>query len=278
MSGDDGEYGGDYGGEIPEEIADEDEGWSYANPKKWGTWFEQCGGSYQSPIDFDASTILAGAKHHGMMSADVTAISSNIRNSIKSTPLRGVKLGNNGLGLQVNGSFGSFFEYEVKNFNFHSPSEHKIQGVQYDAEMQIMMSSKTGDLAGFSILFQINSTAETAEPNEFLSSLGWADAPEADEEAHSIPGEIDLFGPFFESIEGMYYNYAGSLTRPPCTEDVMWVVFTTPACISKEQVATIKALFPDPMNNRPVQPVNGRKVRLGDMGTDASKMMMMLKR
>merc|ERR1719329_1423911 len=71
---------------------------------------------------------------------------------------------------------------------------------------------------------------------------------------------IDLGTVFAAQLGGNYYHYQGSLTRPPCTESVHWYILEQPAPISKSMVNNFKELFPSPMNNRPIQPINGRDV------------------
>ena len=56
-----------------------------------------------------------------------------------------------------------------------------------------------------------------------------------------------------------YYQFMGSLTTPPCSEGVLWMVLKTPVAISREQIKLFSQLFPN--NSRPVQPINGRAVR-----------------
>jgi carbonic anhydrase len=56
-----------------------------------------------------------------------------------------------------------------------------------------------------------------------------------------------------------YYQFLGSLTTPPCTEGVLWMVLKTPSAISREQIKLFSQLFPN--NARPVQPLNNRPVR-----------------
>jgi carbonic anhydrase len=56
-----------------------------------------------------------------------------------------------------------------------------------------------------------------------------------------------------------YYQFMGSLTTPPCTEGVLWLVLKQPTPVSQAQIRLFSQLFPN--NARPVQPVNGRAVR-----------------
>jgi carbonic anhydrase len=57
-----------------------------------------------------------------------------------------------------------------------------------------------------------------------------------------------------------YYTYMGSLTTPPCTEDVLWMVFKQPIQISAEQVGIFAHLYKH--NARPIQPSNGRLIKM----------------
>ena len=54
------------------------------------------------------------------------------------------------------------------------------------------------------------------------------------------------------------YRYDGSLTTPPCSEGVSWIVMTTPIQLSAQQIRAFTEIIPD--NNRPLQPLNGRAV------------------
>ena len=56
-----------------------------------------------------------------------------------------------------------------------------------------------------------------------------------------------------------YYTYMGSLTTPPCTEDVLWMVFKQPMPVSAEQVGIFSRLYRN--NARPIQPSNNRLVK-----------------
>jgi carbonic anhydrase len=177
--------------------------------------------------------------------------------------LSGRKIAQNGVNEQVDGNFGSFYDYKVKQFNFHSPSEHTIDGTAYDAEMHIVFEQDADHLVVFAILFSSNET-----DNTWLESIKFSNAPNmsgpaADRRPVDIPGNIEPFSKFQSILDGGYYHYAGSMTTPPCSEIVSWFVFDTPAQIGAAQLTYFKSIFADPMNNRPVQALNGRKVVYG---------------
>ena len=56
-----------------------------------------------------------------------------------------------------------------------------------------------------------------------------------------------------------YYRFGGSLTTPPCTEGVVWLIMKTTMTVSQQQINAFKAVM-GANNNRPVQPLNGRMV------------------
>merc|ERR1719359_326105 len=65
---------------------------------------------------------------------------------------------------------------------------------------------------------------------------------------------------FLAELGGDFYHYKGSLTTPPCSQTVHWFVTEKPAKVTEKMVSNFKLLFPDPANNRPVQPLNGREL------------------
>src|SRR6185436_16383 len=84
----------------------------------------------------------------------------------------------------------------------------------------------------------------------------WRSLPEREGATSDVAGDIDP-----ESLlptRRAHFRYVGSLTTPPCTEGVQWVVYSTPVEVSAEQVARFAALFPH--NARPVMPLNRRRL------------------
>ena len=116
--------------------------------------------------------------------------------------------------------------------------------------MHLVHESKEGTLAVIGVL--IESGRENAE---FIPI--WHHLP-------PMPGESEHSeGVIFNAVDLLpsrkrAYRYDGSLTTPPCSEGVKWFVLTTPIEMSETQIATFKSIMSG--NNRPVQPLNGRKL------------------
>lgn len=193
-------------------------------------------GAQQSPVD------LTGAAS--------AAIPAPVPHWI---PVRGGQVANNGHTLQVNvDSAGSIQlagkDYVLKQFHFHHPSEHTIEGKAYPLEVHFVHAAPDGDLAVIGALFQEGA----ANPN--LDAI-WSAAPVSEGEARfNAALDIAKFMPAMADA----YRYEGSLTTPPCSETVHWTVMAKPVTASASQIAAFAALFPH--NARPVQPLNRRYV------------------
>lgn len=164
---------------------------------------------------------------------------------------------NNGHTIQQNIKPGSYvripernLSYELKQFHFHSPSEHTVDGKHFAMEIHFVHTDKDGELAVVGVMI------DEGEEHPVLSQL-WAFMPENPGDTSQKPigiEETDLLPPARE-----YYAYSGSLTTPPCTEGVRWVVLKTPVQASAEQIAAFKNRM-GPATNRPVQPIHARMI------------------
>lgn len=117
-------------------------------------------------------------------------------------------------------------------------------------EIHFVHAGKDGNLAVVGVLI------EEGEEHPVLNQL-WSFMPENPGESSQEPigiEETNLLPPTRE-----YYAYSGSLTTPPCTEGVRWVVLKTPIQASAKQIATFKSRV-GPATNRPLQPVNARMI------------------
>ena len=232
---------------IPQAYAGENAPhWSYGGedgPDHWGELsaaYRMCSeGRNQSPID---------------IKVDLKAGLPELVFDYHSTPLREI---NNGHSIQQNVEPGSFLivpdrglHHELKQFHFHSPSEHTIAGQSYAMEMHFVHVGEDGMVVVVGILI------EEGEEHPVVNKL-WAFMPENPGDTSEQPigiEETNLLPPTRE-----YYAYSGSLTTPPCSEGVAWIVLKTPVELSAEQIERFKERV-GPITNRPVQPHNSRLI------------------
>lgn len=147
--------------------------------------------------------------------------------------------------------------FELSQVHFHAPSEHTINGVRYPLEMHEVHTSDDGGYIVFSVLFE---QGPSSEEFTFLETF----LPVTPGETKPVDAS-HVFGETASDDAEQFFYYEGSLTTPPCTERVEWIVRRTPATASEAQIARLTALMPED-NFRDVQPLNGRTVRSGTIG------------
>ncbi len=222
--------------------------WSYdgeTSPEHWDEIFENsdCGGEHQSPINIvEAKTIKSETEFN----------SSKILYD-KEIELKEVK--NNGHTIEFDFDKGDSIHYINENYqliqlHFHEPSEHTINGIRYPIEIHLVHKSTKNNLTVLSVLAKEGNESQLFE---FFESF----LPLKKGEYKVINKTIDLTTLFPVSKD--YYSYSGSLTTPPCTENVNWVIFKQPIVISLDEVLRLKNTMP--INNyRTEQPLNNRIV------------------
>jgi carbonic anhydrase len=213
--------------------------WGYdglMGPERWGKEFPTCAnGKSQSPLDIQGPFVKAR---------------SNVSADYKEGPL---KIINNGHTIQVNVTPGSKLRidslpYELLQFHFHRPSEEKINGVPMAMVIHFVHKNAAGKLAVLGVLLK------EGNENPGIKTL-WDNLPTA-EGAESSPEGIKFNPGNLLPREFEFYSYEGSLTTPPCTENVSFYILKTPVNVSSVQVNK----FPFRNNARPVQPRNGREI------------------
>ena len=219
------------------------EHWSYAGhggPANWGELepaFATCKlGHVQSPID------IRGAKV-----ADLPPIKFDYRPS----PLHVI---DNGHTIQVNYAPGSSIDvggarYELVQFHFHKPSEEKIDGKSHAMVAHLVHRDADGKLAVVALLIDQGGASPTIDTI-------WKNLPKEKEKEISADATVDAAN-LLPGDKG-YYTFQGSLTTPPCSEDVRWFVLKTPVKIAEAEITAFGKLYP--MNARPTQPLNGRAI------------------
>lgn len=141
--------------------------------------------------------------------------------------------------------------YPLVQFHFHRPSEERVNGKTYDMVAHLVHKDYDNSLAVIAVLM------EKGMEHPVIQSL-WNHMPlEVGMESQPPGVVIDLNRLLPEKRD--YYTYMGSLTTPPCTENVLWMVFKNPVPVSPEQIGIFSRLYPN--NARPVQPVNDRLIK-----------------
>lgn len=168
-----------------------------------------------------------------------------------------LSLTNNGHTLMVKAPAGSKItveghEYELQQIHFHTPSEHYMNGSPYPMEAHFVHKDAKGHLAVIGVMMKLGTE------NGTLAKL-WSHIPTGTDD--DMKGEEGATFSAYDLLPAApeYYTYDGSLTTPPCSEGVTWMVMQQPIEISQEQLAKFQTIFP--YNARPLQSLNGRVVK-----------------
>ena len=217
--------------------------WDYKGPGGPAAWgglkpeFSLCNtGQRQSPIDI-----------RGGLAVDLDPVRFDYQAS-KFAVL------DNGYTVQVNLAPGNTIDvsgrrFELQQFHFHRPSEERIDGRQFEMSLHLVHKDAQGRLAVVTLLF------DKGPAHPVLQKV-WNNLPlERNEETASrVPLELEQLLP----ADRRYYTYMGSLTTPPCSEGVQWIVMRAPVTLSDEQIEIFARIYP--MNARPVQSASGRRI------------------
>lgn len=144
--------------------------------------------------------------------------------------------------------------YRLEQFHYHAPSEHRIGSDAFAIELHLVHRAGDGGLLVIGVLVQ------PGAPNAAVDGL--ADALTPIGGRHATLADFDPSVLLPDGGRGPRYAYRGSLTTPPCTEGVLWIVFATALQLSDAQIARFTAIHD--ATNRPLQPRNGRVLLLDD--------------
>lgn len=236
--------------------------WGYEGedgPANWATLspvYALCGeGKNQSPVNIVRSDTEGGVS----WKLDYKTTSLRIAHNEHMEDII-----DNGHTIQITVDEGSMFTfgdktYSLKQFHFHTPSEHTIDGQHAPMEMHMVHQGEDGSLAVIGVLFQ-----EGKEPNKNFEKI-IANLPNAKGESKHIT-DVNLELQVHMPKDNFAYHYVGSLTTPPCSEGVQWMVLRDPVYLTADQIAAFSSRIGP--NNRPTNALNGRTVKLDDMMTN----------
>jgi len=248
-------------GKTPNALSDAEKmEWGYETengPDVWAQlspeYFLCAEGRHQSPIDLVNPTpaelpLITDEYHH---TRDL-----NIRNTghtIEVTYPEGSR-------IHIDGT-----AYQLLQFHFHAPGEHTVAGKPFDMEMHLVHKSEEGNLAVVGLLIEKGRHNPSYDPvwDHLPAVPGETQRVAVSENLRVDPRMMLSPNGQWRTDEAVHpfppaYRYEGSLTTPPCSESVQWIVLTTPIEMSAAQIAAFKAIIHD--NNRPIQPLNGRKL------------------
>jgi carbonic anhydrase len=141
--------------------------------------------------------------------------------------------------------------YALQEFHFHHPAETRLAGRAFPLEAQLVHRDGEGRIAVVSVLFEEGADAQPAVQTV------WNNLPL--EKGEPQPAQAQLDPAALLPKDRRHAEFMGSLTAPPCTEGVLWLVMTQPVPVSPQQLAIFARLYP--MNARPLQAPGGRLIK-----------------
>lgn len=239
-----------------------DVSWSYkgkTGPDHWGDLseaYQLCkNGQSQSPVNINESEVVLDKSL------------PEITFSYYSTPKTVL---NTGKGIRVTAGRNNklVFKRRVYNFKyleFHLPAEHQLNNEPADMEAQFVHQNEAGDFLIVSTLFKVRQANSALA--KLIDQLPKRGDPETIVKTPTtnttcgIAPEIGACG--LLPINKSYYYYPGSLTKPPCSEDVKWIIMKKRLSVSQKQLdALLEAA--GGTNQRPIQPLNQRQIYTRD--------------
>ncbi|KAJ8361200.1 hypothetical protein SKAU_G00177250 [Synaphobranchus kaupii] len=225
--------------------------WTYG-PDSWTTAYPECQKSNQSPIDIldqDAKVSL----EYQELTLDGFETESSNKTSMKNTGKTVAILLKDDYFIRGAGLPGRFkaekVEFHWGQSNGSAGSEHSVNGRRFPVEMQIYMYN-SDDFDSVNAAIHENRTIATMA---VFFQVGVKDNPAVDPIIHGLKGVVHheketFLEPFIlrdllPSSLGSYYRYTGSLTTPPCSKIVEWIVFHRPVYLSYQQLEAFYSIF-----------------------------------
>lgn len=215
--------------------------WSYVgeqDPSHWGDLakdFSLCKqGKNQSPVDLSDSLVTHSHTIKLQVTKTLVAIENN-GHSIQVSPVNKDNI------LLINQK-----KFMLQQFHFHTPSEHTFKQKHFPLEGHFVFQADDGQLAVVAVFFvQGKSNPVLHQLEQQILNKG---------EKYSLTEAIDLAKLFPKNKK--HFRLTGSLTTPPCTEGVNWIIMQQPITATSQQIIWLEQSMGH--NNRPLQPLNAR--------------------
>ncbi|KAK1411953.1 hypothetical protein QVD17_32839 [Tagetes erecta] len=221
-------------------------------PNHWGeihhNWSMCNHGDMQSPIDLthkqDQTTSKLGGLDRDYKPANTTLV--NRGHDMMLSWIDGAGH------IHINGT-----EYQLNQAHWHTPTEHTINGRRFNLELHLVHQSIDEKVAVVGILYKIG------RPDSFLKMMEpYLKALADTRDVEASVGMMDPRQIKFGSRK--YYRYIGSLTTPPCDQNVIWTIVRKVRTVSRDQLRIIHEAIHDEAegNARPIQALNNRWLKL----------------
>ncbi|KAL8501393.1 hypothetical protein ACS0TY_020796 [Phlomoides rotata] len=241
---------------TPQEVENERE-FSYAEnseigPAHWAEihpeWKDCNSGDMQSPIDLLNKRVRI-VSHLGTLNRNYYPANATLINRGHDMMLRWTEDAGH---IQINGT-----RYYLRQCHWHTPSEHTLNGRRFDMEVHLVHQSSDNRTAVIGIMYKIG------RHNSFLTKINRE--LEALTHVQDIEKNVGIIDPeLIKFGSRKYYRYIGSLTVPPCTQNIIWTIVRKVRTVTREQVHLIRSAVHDEseVNARPLQPLNERSIEL----------------
>ncbi len=240
--------------------------WGYSGssgPGEWGKMSEAyalCGsGKRQSPVNIfnevSADLYVLRFQYHPIPLSVVNNGHTLQANYYSASQGNNVTIGGKSYPVQTKPVYESRLmigdvPYQLLQFHFHTPSEHTHQGERYPMEVHLVHKSADGNLAVVGILLK------RGNANPALQKV--LDNATSDINKVTTVHKLSLNATDLLPADKQLFHYSGSLTTPPCSENVNWFVMKTPMEVSGGQIELFKKMIGE--NARPLQPMHWRSM------------------
>lgn len=223
--------------------------WSYkgtTGPMHWGSLdpaFNLCAtGKQQSPININSKKIPVSSASFALHTQPATY---SVMADGRSVQLKVSPDQQNTETLKLDGQ-----SWYLQEFRFHTPSETQRLGASAPGEIHFTYQGSDGKLAVVAVFVKVGAA------NSVLQSI-ISNLPKEEGKEAAMREPLDISN--LLSTKGGAYQFVGSLTTPPCTEGVTWLVMVDAMTASSEQIVKLRKAAHG-ANARPVQPLNKRQI------------------